>query len=139
MSIQNHFSPRNQFFVVIASFLIALYIIMDAIGAHALAEHLKDSKIHEWFFTSLRHLMLGSLGIIVFSIFSHFYQKHFILPIALQFLGILLFSGSLLLLIYFKINGINYPKVFSIIAPIGGFSLILSWVIFAILLLKQKK
>lgn len=139
MSNQNHFSPRIHFFVVIASFLISLYIIMDAIGAHALAEHLKDSKINEWYFTSLRHLLLGSLGVLVFSVFSYFTQKQYTLPIILQFVGMILFSGSLLLLVYFKINTVNYPKVFSILAPIGGFSLIFSWVIFGILLLKQKK
>jgi uncharacterized membrane protein YgdD (TMEM256/DUF423 family) len=139
MSNQNHFSPRNQIFIVIASFLIALYIIMDAIGAHALAEHLKDSKINEWFFTSLRHLLLGAIGILVFSIFSHLTQKKLMLPIVLQFIGILLFSGSLLLLVYLKINSINYPKIFSILAPVGGFSFILSWLVFGTLLLKQKK
>lgn len=139
MSNQNHFSPRNQFFVVIASFLIALYIIMDAIGAHALAEHLKDTKINEWYFTSLRHLLLSSLGILVFSVFSFFTQKQYTLPIILQFVGMILFSGSLLLLVYFKINTINYPKIFSILAPLGGLSFIISWVFFGILLSKQKK
>jgi uncharacterized membrane protein YgdD (TMEM256/DUF423 family) len=57
----------------------------------------------------------------------------------LLFLGTLLFSGSIMLLVCRKLFDMEFLKVLGPITPLGGTILIAGWILFIVAILKEKK
>ena len=98
-----------------------LSVIIGALGAHSL-ENMIGDKI-DTFKTGVQYHMFHGLGLILSGILS----KVFVIDISgvgyLFIAGIILFSGSLYLISIYKYSSLG------IIAPVGGLSLIMGWII----------
>ena len=108
-----------------------LSVIMGAFGAHALKDRLSeysmtiyDKAILYQFFHAFGILFVGILG-------QLFNSEQFNICAVLFIIGILLFSGSLIVL---AITGIKW---FGAITPIGGMLFIIGWFLLFFKILKM--
>ena len=105
--------------IIIGCILGALAVAAGAFGAHGLSEFLDESGRASIYETAVKYQFYHSLLLILAGVWG---QKISIkIPVYLIVLGIVLFSGSLYLLIFANITW------FGIITPIGGISLIGGW------------
>jgi uncharacterized membrane protein YgdD (TMEM256/DUF423 family) len=111
-------------------FLIAAVgVILGAFGSHILKEFIDESSLNT-FDIGVRYQMIHAIAIITLSL-NHrkFDEKKLQLALALFFIGILVFSGSLYLLATRSIWGDNSYKFIVAITPLGGISFISAWMI----------
>ena len=102
----------------------ALSIMFGAFGAHGLEDRLSASYL-DTFNTAVRYQILHSLALLgIICLPDHLVKLRTLHWVAISFAaGVLLFSGSLYLLVLFDIPSLG------MITPIGGASLILGWVL----------
>jgi uncharacterized membrane protein YgdD (TMEM256/DUF423 family) len=122
----------STIFMVAACLLLLAGVILGALGSHALDSILTPKKQNSWEL-AVQYQLIHGLGILVIAML---YQQ-FGLPLlrwcgALMLLGILLFSGS----IYG--SALGAPGL-NAIAPYGGSSLMLGWLLLAISVLRLKR
>lgn len=111
--------------LAVSSFLVAIGIATGAFGAHALRESLTADRIRV-FETGVQYHHLGALSLVIASLVP------FSTTVRWLFLaGTLLFSATLYL---YSITGI---RGFALVTPIGGFSLIMGWVLAGLGALKR--
>jgi uncharacterized membrane protein YgdD (TMEM256/DUF423 family) len=113
-------------FIAIGSFISALSVILGAFGAHALKDIL-PSSLFETYQTAGHYLLIHSIALVLYGLFLRLNgspQKNW--PGKLFLLGMLLFSGSLYLIVITNI------RAFGMITPLGGISLILAWIGFGL-------
>ena len=109
----------------IGSLFAALSILMGAFGAHGLKNRLsvEDLAIFE---TAVRYQMYNALGLLLMGVAGFFLTEKLVsIPAYFMTLGVIIFSGSLLLLVFTNL------RWFGAITPIGGFCLIIGWLLFA--------
>ena len=102
----------------------ALSVTFGAFGAHGLEDRLSASYL-DTFNTAVRYQFLHTLALLgVICLPDHLVKLRTLHWVAISFTaGVLLFSGSLYLLVLFDIPSLG------VITPIGGASLILGWVL----------
>ena len=102
----------------------ALSIMFGAFGAHGLEDRLSASYL-DTFNTAVRYQILHSLALLgIICLPDHLVKLRTLHWVAISFtVGVLLFSGSLYLLVLFDIPSLG------MITPIGGASWILGWVL----------
>jgi len=102
----------------------ALSVMFGAFGAHGLEDRLSASYL-DTFNTAVRYQILHSLALLgIICLPDHLVKLRTLHWVAISFAaGVLLFSGSLYLLVLFDIPSLG------MITPIGGASLILGWVL----------
>ena len=117
---------RQSELLFIAAIIGFLGVVLGAFGAHALkdmlgetAQRQYDLGVHYAFIHALAILAAGLAIPVVGK------PKHLNLAAWLFISGVVLFSGSLILI---AISGI---KIFAVTAPLGGLSLLLGWGFFA--------
>ena len=100
----------------------ALSIMFGAFGAHGLEDRLSASYL-DIFNTAVRYQFLHTLALLgIICLPDHLVKLRTLHWVAISFAaGILLFSGSLYLLVLFDIPSLG------VITPIGGAALILGW------------
>ena len=108
-------------FVKIGILCCALSVVIGAFGAHSLENTIADKM--ETFKTGVQYQIFHGLGLILIGILSKVLGLDFSMPGYLMIAGIVLFSGSLYLISIFKYSFMG------MIAPLGGLSFIISWVI----------
>ena len=114
-------------------------VIFGAFGAHALKSVLTVDQL-ESFNTAVRYLMFNGLALLVLGILMEKMQHNWIkISGQLLFLGTLLFSGSIMLLVCRKLFDMEFLKVLGPITPLGGTILIAGWILFIVAILKEKK
>ena len=114
-----------RIFLIIGSLFAALSVLLGAFGAHALKNRLsiEDLAIFE---IAVRYQMYHALGLLLIGVASfHLTEKLVSIPAYFMILGIIIFSGSLLLLVFTNL------RWFGAITPIGGFCLIIGWLLLA--------
>ncbi|MDP6339564.1 MAG: DUF423 domain-containing protein [Candidatus Marinimicrobia bacterium] len=112
--------------IILGASLAALAVILGAFGAHGLKSKVspEDLAIFE---TGVRYHMYHALGLILIGILGFHYNADMIqLPAVLLSVGILVFSGSLYILV---LTGLRWMGA---ITPIGGIALIAGWVMLII-------
>lgn len=97
-----------------------LAVVAGAFGAHGLKARLSADQLASWATASHYHL-LHSVVLLALGLFAAYSGKPVKLPASLFSAGILLFSGSIYLLLLTKLRWLG-P-----ITPIGGLLLILGW------------
>ncbi len=118
----NFKSVTQKIILLIASALGALTVAIGAFGAHALAPMLQATNRVDTFETAVKYQMYHTLALLAVGLLLFQVQQP-----ALQvaawcfFLGILIFSGSLYVLI---LTGVTWLGA---ITPIGGTLLIVGW------------
>ena len=111
--------------LIIGSLFAALSVLLGAFGAHALKNRLsiEDLAIFE---IAVRYQMYHSLGLLFMGVISFYLTEKLVsIPAYFMILGIIIFSGSLLLLVFTNL------RWFGAITPIGGFCLIIGWLLLA--------
>jgi len=111
--------------LIIGSVFAALSVLLGAFGAHGLKNRLsiEDLAIFE---TAVRYQMYHALGILLMGVASFYLTEKLVsAPAYFLILGIIVFSGSLFLLVFTNL------RWFGAITPIGGLCLIIGWLLFA--------
>ena len=114
-----------KLFLITGSILAATAVIFGAFGAHALKTRisLEDLNIFE---TAVRYQMYHALGILLLGVTSFFLTEKLVsTPAYFLIFGVIVFSGSLFLLVFTNL------RWFGAITPIGGLCLIIGWLLFA--------
>lgn len=107
-------------FLILGMILMASGVALGAFGAHALKSKLAESGRTDTFETGIRYMLIHSLALILIGILMDRYRGLSTAGVLL-FIGILLFSGSLLTL---SLTNAGY---WGAVAPIGGTALIVGW------------
>ena len=111
--------------LIIGSLFAAFSVLLGAFGAHGLKSRLsmEDLAIFE---TAVRYQMYHALGILLMGVASFYLTEKLVsIPAYFLILGIIIFSGSLFLLVFTNL------RWFGAITPIGGLCLIIGWLLLA--------
>ena len=93
--------------IIIGAFLAAVAVLFGAFGAHLLKSRLPTEYLNT-FETGVRYQMYHALGIISLGILGFHYDENVIhLPAVLLTFGIIIFSGSLIVLSQVSRLGLN--------------------------------
>jgi uncharacterized membrane protein YgdD (TMEM256/DUF423 family) len=117
---------RNQ--IIISAIMGALGVALGAFGAHGLKAIL-TSEMLETYRTGIFYHLIHAVVLLALSLNTKY---NFSLPFYFIFVGIILFSFSLYT---YTLSGI---KLFAMITPIGGISLILGWIAIMLIVLRNK-
>lgn len=122
----------NKTVLITGAIAGALAVLLGAFGAHGLGNFV-DSQSIDSFNTGVRYQMYHAIVCLVIGNIPGLNKRIFYF----FFSGIILFSGSIYLLVIDEIIGINLSGI-GFITPLGGLLLILGWVSLIISLIKIK-
>ncbi|KAA1243183.1 DUF423 domain-containing protein [Aquimarina sp. RZ0] len=126
----------NKTILITGAVAALLAVLLGAFGAHGL-EKLVDSDSIDSFVTGVRYQMYHAIVCLILgtmTILSETSKKR----IFYFFLGgMILFSGSIYLLVMDEVLGVSLSGI-GFITPLGGLLLILGWIFFLIALIKTK-
>ena len=129
----------NKRFLKIAAFLGALTVIFGAFAAHAIKSRVNAETLSV-FETGVRYQMYHVFAIFfVGIIYKEFPFKYMIWAGNLFLVGIILFSGSLYALTFFKANGNENMNWLGAVTPFGGTCFIVGWSLILLSLYQPKK
>ena len=129
----------NKRFLKIASFMGALTVIFGAFAAHAIKSRVNAETL-SIFETGVRYQMYHVFAIfLVGIIYKEFPFKYMIWAGNLFLAGIILFSGSLYALTFFKANGNENMNWLGAVTPFGGTCFIVGWSLILLSLYQTKK
>jgi uncharacterized membrane protein YgdD (TMEM256/DUF423 family) len=106
--------------VKVAAISGTIAVVAGAFGAHALKARLDPGQLESWA-TAAQYHLLHSVVLLALGLFAAYSGRPVKLPASLFSAGIVLFSGSIYLLVLTKMRWLG-P-----VTPIGGLLLILGW------------
>jgi uncharacterized membrane protein YgdD (TMEM256/DUF423 family) len=124
---------QNKKLALWGAIFIFLSIALGALGAHALEKVLSPERLKS-FLTANQYMSIHGLAFLVLALFPNFVRK----PALLMGVGLLLFSGSIFLLVILGQKGIDIPKILALITPLGGITMIAAWLWLALGIFKFK-
>jgi uncharacterized membrane protein YgdD (TMEM256/DUF423 family) len=126
-------------YLVVAAVLGGLAVALGAFGAHGLENITNDEKILHGFQTGVQYQMYHALALMATGILSAHFANQWMRWAANCFLtGIILFSGSLYLLTFLKIQGSTAIRFVGPITPLGGLFFIAGWLFLLVAVLRHK-
>ncbi len=135
-------------YIAIAAIFGGLAVALGAFGAHGLEGITKDArpddpfgreKILHGFQTGVQYQLYHALALLAVAILYDRLPGNWIKWTGICFItGIILFSGSLYLLTFFKLQESSAVKFAGPITPVGGVFFIAGWVCLLIATLKKK-
>ena len=129
----------NKRFLKIAAFIGAITVIFGAFAAHAIKSRVNAETL-SIFETGVRYQMYHVFAIfLVGIIYKEFSFKYMIWAGNLFLAGIILFSGSLYALTFFKANGNENMNWLGAVTPFGGTCFIVGWSLILLSLYQTKK
>ena len=129
----------NKRFLKIAAFMGALTVIFGAFAAHAIKSRVNAETL-SIFETGVRYQMYHVFALfLVGIIYKEFPFKYMIWAGNLFLAGIILFSGSLYALTFFKANGNENMNWLGAVTPFGGTCFIVGWSLILLSLYQPKK
>ncbi len=114
----------------LAALLLAIGVALGAFAAHGLQARV-DAGMLATFNTAVDYHIWHSLGLLFLGLLVKSTRRKLWMPVILLLLGILLFSGSLYLLV------LTGERSLGAITPFGGAALILGWLWLAVLLWRK--
>jgi uncharacterized membrane protein YgdD (TMEM256/DUF423 family) len=124
--------PQARRFCMLAALLLALATLVGALGAHALKPRLTADH-YEVLQTAVLYQFLHSLGLLGLGLLSDRLRQPLLhLSAWFVFAGVILFSGSLYLLLC------GAPRLLGVLTPLGGLCLIGGWCLAAMALLRWR-
>ncbi|OUR94672.1 hypothetical protein A9Q87_03290 [Flavobacteriales bacterium 34_180_T64] len=126
----------NKALLITAALLGALSVVIGAFGAHGL-KALISIDAQQTFETGVRYQMYHALLLLWVGNTTFISQKSKKAIFYLVVFGLVLFSGSIYGLATNTLTNFNFKSI-GFITPIGGFLLILSWILLLINFLKIK-
>lgn len=119
----------HKSFLVAGALLGGLGVALGAFGAHGLQNATSDEKVIHVFQTGVQYQLYHALALLATGVLFERLPNKFIKWAGNLFIGgIILFSGSLYLLTFLKIQDSSLTKVAGPITPLGGVLFILGWV-----------
>lgn len=124
-----------------AAFIFALLaVIIGAFGAHALKPMLTELDMAASYETAVKYQFYHSFALVIAGVLHYFLPGKMIRAAVWFFIiGIVLFSGSIYLLIYLKSTHIIGLSKLGILTPIGGVCFIIGWLFMLVGLNKQRQ
>jgi uncharacterized membrane protein YgdD (TMEM256/DUF423 family) len=117
----------------------AIAIALGAFGAHGLEQVTQDEKILHSFHTGVQYQMYHALALLAVGIlYEKLHVKQLVWAGWSFIAGVFLFSGSLYLITFLKVQGSGFAKVAGPVTPLGGVMFILGWIFLGVGILKKK-
>ena len=127
-------------YLVAAAIFGGFAVALGAFGAHGLESITKDEKILYGFQTATQYQSYHALALLAIAGFYDKLPRNLMRWVGICFItGILLFSGSLYLLTFLKIQGSNAVKFVGPVTPVGGLFFIAGWLCLLIAAVKNNK
>lgn len=126
----------NKTILITGAVLALIAVLLGAFGAHGL-EKLVDAKNINSFRTGVRYQMYHAIGCLILGNMNMLSQIHKRRVFYVFLIGIILFSGSIYLLVLDEVLGVSLSSI-GFITPLGGSVLIAGWIFFIIYLSKIK-
>lgn len=127
-------------YLVFAAVFAGLAVALGAFGAHGLEKLTTDEKILHGFRTGVQYQMYHAFGLFVIGIlFNKFTLKWMKWAASSFIVGIFLFSGSLYLLTFLKIQESSIVRFVGPITPLGGLLFIAGWLFLVLAFLQKTK
>ena len=128
---------QNKRILITALLFIVVAIIFGALGAHALEKVLSTQKLASYE-VGVKYQMYHGIAILALIALSD--KINFSLKIVFRLLisGVLVFSGSIYMLVFQELIGIKLGMIFGPLTPIGGVLMIAGWLVLLVKLLKAK-
>ncbi|MBN8687948.1 MAG: DUF423 domain-containing protein [Chitinophagales bacterium] len=125
-------------YLSLAALLGAITVAIGAFGAHGLQRITTDPAIIQSYQTAVQYQMIHVLALLAVSILFQQFSAVLLQWTANLFLaGIFLFSGSIYILTYLKINGMT-TRWIGPVTPLGGVLFIGGWVCLFLAVQKKK-
>ena len=126
-----------KMFLILGTLLAGLAVALGAFGAHGLKK-LVDADTVSIYQTGVQYQMYHALALVLVGILSERILSDFLSYAGVLFVaGIILFSGSLYLIVSLYAMNKSVPTAVGILTPIGGLFFILGWICLLISLLKK--
>ena len=127
----------QKIFIIIGAILAGLAVVLGAFGAHGLKKVVTPENV-AIYQTGVQYQMYHALGLILIGILSERILNNYLSYAGVLFVaGVVLFSGSLYLIVSLYAMNRSVPTAVGILTPIGGFLFILGWLCFLVSLLKK--
>ena len=126
----------NKKVLVLGAVLGGLSVVFGAFGAHGLKDLISSESINV-FETGVRYQMYHAFFLLFVGITKFLDTKTKNILFYLVFFGVLLFSGSIYGLATNSLTSFDFKSI-GFITPIGGFLLILAWILLLIKFLKTR-
>lgn len=123
-------SGKTYTHIKVGAILCALYVVLGAFGAHGLENKLTVAQLGTYQ-TGLRYLVVHALALMFTNFTYHHWGTQKRLSNVFFYLGIVLFSFSLLIHATKDLIGMEV-NVFAMMAPLGGLCYILGWILYTI-------
>ncbi|HVB03603.1 MAG TPA: DUF423 domain-containing protein [Chitinophagaceae bacterium] len=128
----------NKHYISAAAALGALAVLAGAFGAHALKQQVNADTLHIYE-TGVRYQFYHVFALLATGMLARFYPGRALDVAGRCFIaGILLFSGSLYLMVGIRIFHGYFPPIVGLLTPIGGVLLIAGWISLFIGILRNK-
>lgn len=125
-------------YMVLAAVFGGLAVALGAFGAHGLEKITGDPAILESFRTGVQYQMYHALALLATGIMAPHFTNRWIRWAGTCFItGIILFSGSLYLLTFIKIQESGGAQVAGPMTPLGGMFFIAGWLFLLVAVLKK--
>ena len=127
----------QKLFLITGTLLGGLAVALGAFGAHGLKKIVAPETVATYQ-TGVQYQMYHALALIIAGLLSERIASSFINYAGLFFLGgIVLFSGSLYLIVSMQAMNKTIPAPIGMITPLGGLLFILGWAFLLIGVLKK--
>ena len=127
----------QKIYLVIGILLAGLAVGLGAFGAHGLKKVVSAEDVATYQ-TGVQYQMYHAFALLFVGILSgRIYNGHVSYAGVLFTAGIILFSGSLYLIVSLHAMSKAVPKMIGILTPIGGLMFILGWICMLIGILKK--
>ena len=115
-------------FLVAGAIFSGLAVALGAFGAHGLEKLTSDEKILHGYQTGVQYQVYHGLALLLTGILFEKLPNRWIKWAGSSFIaGIILFSGSLYLLTFIKIQGNTSAGIVGPVTPLGGIFFIAGW------------
>lgn len=113
----------SKLFIQAGAIFAFLAVLLGAFGAHGLRNRLSEDALSVWN-TAVLYQMFHALGLLVIGLIAHNITQSLWLKLSgySLMIGIILFSGSLYLLVLLEMRKLG------IVTPFGGFAFLLGWI-----------
>jgi uncharacterized membrane protein YgdD (TMEM256/DUF423 family) len=126
-------------YLIAAAIFGGLAVASGAFGAHGLEKITTDEKILHGFQTGVQYQMYHALALLAIAMMYEKFQYKWIIWAGNCFItGIILFSGSLYLLSFLKIQESSAVKFVGPVTPLGGLFFIAGWLFLLVAAMKKK-
>ncbi|RYZ60763.1 MAG: DUF423 domain-containing protein [Chitinophagaceae bacterium] len=127
----------QKIYLIIGTVLAGLAVALGAFGAHGLKKIVSAENVATYQ-TGVQYQMYHAMALIIVGILSERIASHYLSYAGVLFVaGIVLFSGSLYLIVSLYAMNKAVPTAVGILTPIGGLFFILGWISLLLSLLKK--